>query len=569
MRTTPLVRKFALILSAIVLVTISFRCTKIDLQPLQKNESAFFQRFFQVDSTAPRSVLLVANELKRQHAFTGFIDEFARKEGLPVWGKAIIVKGNAQSFTTTEEDEKIIIPLVQYDTAKVKAALEATIDAITDEVFIKIFRFADYTALPYGPVTDSTYSAEKYVLKLIYLDELVFGQRDYGLLDNELFKDIATATPGGKMREIRNSGSTNVLKCKTFFHCINVWPWCDQFRCDLCPMCQTTICYSEDPSFPNYDPSSGSTSGGTSGTGSGTGNPTGNNCYPGQPVVNGILPCGGGGNGPVIVVSDEPTGLNSVIYDTSFNNTLLKCQLDNLKLRSPFFNELLNTFDGVAGNALTFKIGSVQNGTAGVTKGWGGNRYEIIIPKEIDTSSNLIRILILTHELIHARMFYSLERAGVLHFDSNGDPLLDSIAGLSSTQVNINTLSEADRFRLIIKRYNDTYVANGWPQEQWTHALFSLAYFDNGNTYRQKLAQLLYENGNWEIQPAQYKLFLQNSFVSSDWEYSASTCISWEGLQATDGYGQYLNSFNPPMSVGFFDTTIQVTKYQSLNNCPF
>jgi hypothetical protein len=280
------------------------------------------------------------------------------------------------------------------------------------------------------------------------------------------------------------------------------------------------------------------------------------------------------------------TPLPIISYDSTFTNSKSKCTIDSLKLRSPFFNSLLNTFDGIDGNRLTFKLADTSQIYA-----LGGNYYDhavtsfgnndtsfiIGIAYATDSASNLFRMISLAHELIHARMFYSLRKAGYLKIDSVGNIQLDTTG--VNTFVDISTIiNENERFRILAK----TYINNIPPASMtiaapynWTHELFNTATFDT-ETYRKKLEQMILDAGKLNTQNATFVnqcsspifatgLFGFNLTAPNTWQSQVASYTSYAGLQGTPGFNIFLT--NQGISEVQFNTFLDILKYTPNKNC--
>ncbi|MBS1509939.1 MAG: hypothetical protein JST86_03810 [Bacteroidetes bacterium] len=147
----------------------------------------------------------VAANLKQQHSTKEFIEDFVKKEGFPVWNKALITSGGsgngsviaAKGSTTTTVT--VIIPLVEEGANYVHGYLCAK--ETGDLVDVQLHRNSDYLKLPYsGSKGDDgiATTAETYATRMMQLDNLVFGYEKFEVKDRQLFS-------GGKANSGKDS----------------------------------------------------------------------------------------------------------------------------------------------------------------------------------------------------------------------------------------------------------------------------------------------------------------------------------------------------------------------------
>ncbi|WP_209390834.1 hypothetical protein [Chryseobacterium sp. RR2-3-20] len=115
----------------------------------------------------------------------------------------------------------------------------------------------------------------------------------------------------------------------------------------------------------------------------------------------------------------------NIKIDSSLTNTKTKCVLQKMSgdinlgdnkitltadaTNDNLFQKMLRKFDGNNMPSLNFEIkSSLQVNEWGITKGTNSNSYNIIINQDIENQSNLLKTVILSHELIHAFMFCNL-----------------------------------------------------------------------------------------------------------------------------------------------------------------
>ena len=240
---------------------------------------------------------------------------------------------------------------------------------------------------------------------------------------------------------------------------------------------------------------------------------------------------------------------NEVIIDETFKDSETQCIHNLLKTNSEFYNNMLSNFSSEdARGVLVLKIGSTLNGDWGTTLGSYNNYNEFVITtsNNIEDSSNLKRMVTLSHELIHAYMYSTLEFWGMIDYNVDGEPLLNLVClnGVNYNDLNLNTLDEKDRFVAIMCAFNQ----NGTLTQQWTHDLFNTWTLDT-NTYRNSLEELLINAHDWNNENIVFKNEAISLFGSNNWIEKIAEAISWIGLENTQEYTNYINSIVNPIEL--------------------
>jgi hypothetical protein len=263
---------------------------------------------------------------------------------------------------------------------------------------------------------------------------------------------------------------------------------------------------------------------------------------------------------------------NRIFLDPSFANSKTRCIYDSLKAHSQFFRDLLSSFETVSSNNLTLSVATPPNGDWGITDGYTFTRYRVMISPILDSmGSNISRIVTLVHEIIHARMFYALEKSGNLTFDNAGAPiLLLDTAGVPTT-IKLDTVPTDKRFQYVLTAYFRHYVSQGYPAEEWTHDLFNTLYFDT-HTYQQKLQQLLQQEGNWTSESAIFGITMMGEF-GTNWSDSVPLYLSYRGLERTSAFRNFLLNTVPGSDStekrATYDARIDLFRLFAKKDCPW
>ena len=258
---------------------------------------------------------------------------------------------------------------------------------------------------------------------------------------------------------------------------------------------------------------------------------------------------------------------NEIIIDETFKDTETKCIHDLLKSGNNFYSDMLSDFsNNDARGLLKLKIGSTLNDDWGNTFGSpdNANEFAIITSNEIENnSSNLMRMVTLSHEMIHAYMFLSLENWGYITYGNNGQPILEVVCydGIDYDSINLNTLTIKQRFVAIICAFNQ----NNTLTENWTHDLFNVWSFDV-DLYKDKLKELLINEHDWNGENLNFK----NEAISvfgNNWIEEVAEAASWIGLESTPEYADYHNSYSSSLSKFTYILDIRYKLLNAKTNC--
>lgn len=540
----------------IFLFLLNLSCKKVD----QVAAESLTGNFFKTPPVLSSPVLRAIGELKRQNAITGFIEDFTKSEGFANWGKAIIEYNKFSNVSRTggSADTLVFIPIIREGENYVSSFILAR---ISDTVKLNLYREKDYDLHPAGSVDSSFVTAERVSLELMELNKNVYGITKFEVKDASLFNNMFPGSASDDIRTIElveiTYGSNKAYSAITCvqnraaisanYHCYEWWFEIDE------P-------YDWPPDAPIGGGSGGGSGGSTLPPDDCTGVP---GCRIGTEIIDGKLPCGNCGPGPVVIIllgPNPPVG-QFITFDQSINNTRLKCKLQSLMYTNTFFCNLVNTFDGVAGNQLIFHMHDLQLGAWAITRGFGNNNYAITTAPSIENTSNLFMTLTLTHEIIHARLYHSLEQANLLGYDQiTYEPFLISANG----NIPLQGLPEQEQLRLLIEVYNTLCNSSSYNPTNWAHMLFGTACFSE-NTYREAIQNLLLQSTKWDQQSDLFKAHFQTRF-GTNWNFKLSQYLSWYGLNDTPTFDAFLLAEN--ISSTDFNDEINYARMFGTKICP-
>ena len=333
-----------------MVATLFNSCNKFDVRSgIELNNKDVFA----LAPSSLKALQKIVAELKRQNALTGFMKDFVAKEGYPLWEKSIyqkIEKNTPPVFNARGGEESadtvVYTPIALLDSNFVNGFLLSKV--FGDSVELHLYRANDFDLYPYGKVDGSMVTAERITLTLMELEKNIYGQRKYKVLDSNLFKvyksDTLVLPSVATVELINTSGHLKVFNYCVRMRKVSKCNCEDKSNCDYnqgCNTCGYDFCFS----IGSEDPPLGGGSGGSGNTnwppdpptsypvGGGGNNPpppnncTGvNECRPGSQIVEGKVPCGGCGSGPIVMIPPEnhnyfnPYNADEVILDSSLNN---------------------------------------------------------------------------------------------------------------------------------------------------------------------------------------------------------------------------------------------------------
>ena len=254
-----------------------------------------------------------------------------------------------------------------------------------------------------------------------------------------------------------------------------------------------------------------------------------------------------------------------IISDSTFVNSKTDCIHKKVKQNATnVYSLMLKNFNEKTNSNVTFRVGFVQHGEWGITKGSATtSNYEIIISQQVENGSNLMKTVTLCHELIHAYIYNTLEQEGLMHFDSLGEAYLDfdCDSGINYNNVKLNDLSIRERFIAIICAMNQ----NGTLNQQWTHTLFNISNFSIV-TYRQELENFIYNEHDWDDENQAFKDEAISVF-GVNWKREVAKSVSWIGLEDTAEYLVYVNSYGSQFQKKLYIANIRNKIINAKNTC--
>ncbi len=299
---------------------------------------------------------------------------FQKTEGYAIWNKSVVQETKNPTVLGRDGEGSltqtlVFTPVVLEDSNLVTSFFYSKI--VGDSVELHLYRANDYDHFQYGNMNADTLTAERLALKLMELNYVVFGHEEFKLTDSLLFRQnyhsvtepeierTIAVNPGNSFAPGPASNSlftVSTVEICTIFNC----PPSNSFAAGttanfikFCGSCEIVIVTGGTYEWPPELPS-----GGTGGMGGGSGTPPpncsgGTNCRSGSLIEEGRLPCGGCGNGPIVVVpADDPPPMPT--EDTCEIANAIALKMDTLYTKGKV-DSMLGTMPGW--QALTYEKG--------------------------------------------------------------------------------------------------------------------------------------------------------------------------------------------------------------------
>lgn len=566
------------VLAIIFLFSLSLSLNSCRKTDFGQNDSEKDEAFFRTTSK-DLNVLRLIQSLKAENQRTGFVSKLPKNSGAPIWDKYVmrskkIDKSIFWRGANGEPDSVVVIPftsnnenlsaIIVYDSSTVSPSLNCY--TTNGNLYAECHN-----------ANVNVDKAEQMLAMFMQMENRVFGTTVFYHIPAKIFKNpalpdtatsekmlvIDTVTVQGFAADdcflIKFCNPGGVCTPPTYCDNCSVCPWI--YYCDTPPGDGGGGGgggTGEPPTTPTEPPTGG-------GGGGGTPPPPPEPCPFGGAWYNFVPstePCGP--NTPPFPTEDPPSG-QIIIYDSSFQNTRLQCTYEAAELRSQNFRNLNNIFDLDTIVRLTLHVDTLLiPGSFAITRGFNNFRYVITSDPGVDTASDIFRMTVLSHELIHAKLYYALELAGLMHYTYYGEPSLDTSNGALNTPLaNLSTLNEAERLRILIRQYNISCAGTPGGMSNWAHYLFGTTTFNN-QVYRNYLQQLLFEGANWSQEPPSYVQMMTNRF-GVNWRQKVCEYLSWFGLRETPAFDQFLQTEG--ITEDAFETVIENIRLNANKNC--
>ncbi|MBO6185479.1 MAG: hypothetical protein J6O88_12450 [Chryseobacterium sp.] len=545
----------------------------------QRNNSDFFKHS-KKGGTHAKSGVDYVDILEAYNRETDFISTLPDQEGMPIWEKIQILD---------VDDKTVLYVPLSSDEASLSSLILVTLNENNEVSVLRDFTNDYLKTYAYNP--EYPENKRRFLIDtFLQMDFLTFKQQRFTNLPTDLYKGATEYNQLNILDVTLESMSNGKFIygsfCATIHACVNgcTLLTCDYNncqhggKCKVWKSCVNTVDWVDDPSSYPYNPSCGSGCGGCGGGTPGSGGPRPTDpCAPtgGNKAFYRMMTGCGVNNGG----EDETFNPPLIIIDNSLNNSKLKCilekisgdsQLGDASLTLPnntandnFIQKMLRNFNGTNQPTLNFKLAPIlSNGEWAITGNIDGS-YEITTEQNVEDGSNIMKIVTLSHELIHAYMFNYLQGLGIIYFDGSGEPIIDIVCSnnVNYNNVNLNSLNEKDRFVALFCAMNQ----NGTLPE-WSHEIFNSPNSFGVNSYRTILEQYL-NTYDWDSENINFKNEAFSIF-GNNWKTELSKAVSWIGLENTADYNNYINNYSSSVSKLTYLSQIR-TKIQNLKNtCP-
>ena len=416
---------------------------------------------FKLPPSSPHALAKIVAELKRQNELTGFMKDFVLKEGYPLWEKSIyqkVEKNNpsiiyARGGAEETADTVVYTPVALLDSNFVNGFIISKVYG--DSVELHLYRANDYDLYPYGGADSSVVTAELITLTLAQLDYNSFGPRKFEILDPLLKFENHTYDSTNKVRILKLDFSSKVNSLISGMICYyEPSGFCNcSGRCDWrsgCSSCSVMSC-TPYQSFPGGGSSSGSNGGSTNWPPDPPTNPGGGNnppapsnctgvneCRPGSQIVEGKVPCGGCGSGPIVVIPPDNPNSTQYILDLhwmdlnikdSTNDPCITNTINSLRSLDTTVPKLIRDFFGVSPSfkmVISTELFNTWAPTANPNEykaphggqtiyNLNSDTFDVKINKYYSKATDLAVASTILHEAFHCQLMYWVRHAEILN----------------------------------------------------------------------------------------------------------------------------------------------------------
>ncbi|HAI84920.1 MAG TPA: hypothetical protein DCL43_14750, partial [Chitinophagaceae bacterium] len=334
------------------------------------------ERFLTLPKNAGSEILRIAERLRVLNTRNGFLSMIGKKDGMPVWDRAINTTKKAITSTikargSSINDTIIFIPLVLENTQYVNAFILAKLN---DSIQLNLYRSSDYVNHEFGTLQDTSNSAEKFALQFMLLDFETFGYSNFKVIDNRLFSNgnsssikqkkvhidhnnsITNARGSIKILDYEVCTTTKTLNCSSNAACC-ASEGVEPGTCSACEgVCwsSNTICIKQTILVIVDDWGGGgiipTTTGGGGGGGGSSTEPQ-QPCNPTPSLDNGLVPCLTGKEKgwiaePIEIFPKNPCTVIDSLLKKSFFTPLYKSMRDSVTRNYEMGMFFKNPFEG-------------------------------------------------------------------------------------------------------------------------------------------------------------------------------------------------------------------------------
>ncbi|RYY00941.1 MAG: hypothetical protein EOO53_20555 [Gammaproteobacteria bacterium] len=187
-------RQTLMLLTATILL-LFYSCKKLDHQLAESDthdlENNVAARFFSAKGHIDPAAQIVLNEIKLRNTEGGFVNDFAKTNGFPIWAAALVA-------SNPNQDTVVYIPLVLNKTRFVNGFIKAV---IRNGITISNFKSSDYSNYPF--TESASFSADNFASLMMYFDNKAFQHDQFILTDARLFPHISAGKNQFRGREIK------------------------------------------------------------------------------------------------------------------------------------------------------------------------------------------------------------------------------------------------------------------------------------------------------------------------------------------------------------------------------
>lgn len=237
-KTIQYMSRSRILLLIILILSIFYSCTKIDVAKNETVDNTFVNNFFKVSKPVSTTVANIIAKLKIENERTNFVNNLPKDCGMPIWDKLLLKEGgnNNYAFRGGDSLEDIILPLTNNNqNLSSILILHDSISGYQVDCFTTNSYLYDET---HGTNVDTLKAMDDLVL-FFFVENKTFGTTKFYHIPTNLFSaSHQLGTDGKKIITIRNDTST-IVNNRMIEICSDILILCSYCGLETCPLTWT------------------------------------------------------------------------------------------------------------------------------------------------------------------------------------------------------------------------------------------------------------------------------------------------------------------------------------------
>jgi hypothetical protein len=243
-------RKFKLLLPAILIITLYFSCRRD--HELRYERMTPEQKFFNIPRNADPKIKAIAEKILQQNQRYGFINGLVTRVGYPMWDKTNFGRLGSSSNTTrtgSQSTEYVYIPFV----SEKGLSTILIVGMSSADTSYRLLYPEEYSAFDFSYSDTTKTNARDVFLLFARFENLIYKHEDFRIIDSRLFG--FTGRPP-TTASIRFTDGTGCESCSAY-QMPEYWSVCVTYsnpatctcppqweQCDMCSVCVAEQCWS-------------------------------------------------------------------------------------------------------------------------------------------------------------------------------------------------------------------------------------------------------------------------------------------------------------------------------------